>query len=384
MPSHEALTGPRPGPSAPPTPERSQGSGLPGAPEPEELALRSRWTEEHPDGGSHRDAMLARLAGLREGGDDGPHILDLRGLNLAETDLSGLDLTGSDFSGAELSRANLAGCTLLKTRFTRAVLFGACLADAELSGSDLRDANLQGADAQRAGFGLCDLSGACLVQANLQGATLTQANLSGADLKMAHLDDARCRDADLTGADLSKTILVDAVLTGCSVAGASFHGTDARRASLGGVSGYERASWIQADVRDVDFNHAHLCRRFILDQNYLEEFKNQSRATRIVYWIWWATSDCGRSLVRWGVLTLTIAVLFSLVYTQVNVDYGGHATALSPFYYSVVTLTTLGYGDVLPASVPAQVACMVEVVLGYVMLGGLLSIFSNKMARRAE
>jgi len=27
---------------------------------------------------------------------------------------------------------------------------------------------------------------------------------------------------------------------------------------------------------------------------------------------------------------------------------------------------------------------MVEVVIGYVMLGGLLSIFANKMARRAD
>jgi voltage-gated potassium channel Kch len=53
-------------------------------------------------------------------------------------------------------------------------------------------------------------------------------------------------------------------------------------------------------------------------------------------------------------------------------------------YFSVVTLTTLGYGDIVPSSTAAQVLCMVEVFMGYVMLGGLLSIFSNKMARRAE
>jgi hypothetical protein len=32
----------------------------------------------------------------------------------------------------------------------------------------------------------------------------------------------------------------------------------------------------------------------------------------------------------------------------------------------------------------AQILAMIEVVIGYVMLGGLLSIFSNKMARRAD
>jgi voltage-gated potassium channel Kch len=50
----------------------------------------------------------------------------------------------------------------------------------------------------------------------------------------------------------------------------------------------------------------------------------------------------------------------------------------------VVTLTTLGYGDVIPASAGGQVIAMVEVVTGYVMLGGLLSILSNKMARRGD
>ena len=53
-------------------------------------------------------------------------------------------------------------------------------------------------------------------------------------------------------------------------------------------------------------------------------------------------------------------------------------------YFSVVTLTTLGFGDVLPASVSAQVVVIAEVIIGYMMLGGLLSIFATKMGRRAE
>ena len=50
------------------------------------------------------------------------------------------------------------------------------------------------------------------------------------------------------------------------------------------------------------------------------------------------------------------------------------------------TLHRLGrrYGDIVPASAAAQGIAMLEVVIGYMMLGGLLSIFSNKIARRAE
>ena len=75
---------------------------------------------------------------------------------------------------------------------------------------------------------------------------------------------------------------------------------------------------------------------------------------------------------------------FSVLYEFVAIDFGDYETPISSFYYSVVTLTTLGYGDVLPASTAAQIVAMCEVAIGYVMLGGLLSIFANKMARRAD
>ncbi len=58
---------------------------------------------------------------------------------------------------------------------------------------------------------------------------------------------------------------------------------------------------------------------------------------------------------------------------------------LSPWYFSVITFTTLGFGDLTPKPEcwQAQAWIMAEVVLGYVMLGGLISIFANKLARRS-
>jgi len=52
--------------------------------------------------------------------------------------------------------------------------------------------------------------------------------------------------------------------------------------------------------------------------------------------------------------------------------------------YSFVTLTTLGYGDAMPASMVGQILAVSEALCGYIGLGGLLSIFTQKMARRAE
>ncbi len=52
-------------------------------------------------------------------------------------------------------------------------------------------------------------------------------------------------------------------------------------------------------------------------------------------------------------------------------------------YYSIVTFTTLGYGDIIPLTNRARAVVGTEISLGYVMLGGLISIFANKLARRS-
>jgi hypothetical protein len=116
----------------------------------------------------------------------------------------------------------------------------------------------------------------------------------------------------------------------------------------------------------------------------LKEFRDRNRLCELIYHIWRITSDCGRSLGRWCIWIVLQVILFAVLYSLVGVDYGKHPTFLSPVYFSVVTLTTLGYGDVVPMTWAGQVVAMVEVTTGYVMLGGLLSILSVKMARRGD
>ncbi|MCB2187666.1 MAG: hypothetical protein KQJ78_14690 [Deltaproteobacteria bacterium] len=51
-------------------------------------------------------------------------------------------------------------------------------------------------------------------------------------------------------------------------------------------------------------------------------------------------------------------------------------------YFSVVTFTTLGFGDITPITWVASLLVMVEVVIGYIMLGGLISIFATLLVKR--
>ncbi len=299
---------------------------------------------------------------------------DLRGKDLSYVDLGGADLSGADLTDARLLGANLKG----------AVLHGALLLRADFLGADLTGADLSNCNAESAGFNQAKLRGCSLFDANLTHASLIEADCREADFRGAKLVDARLRHAKLMGTEFSRANLQGADLANARVDQAHFFEADLRRSRLRGVHGYDTASFLNADIRDVDFAGAYLVRRQIMDENYLEEFRTRNRGNAILYWMWWVSSDCGRSALRWSAWVVGITVMYGALFGYLALDYGEHPTALSPYYFSLVTLTTLGYGDVLPADSLAQAVVMSEVVIGYMMLGGLLSIFSNKMARRAE
>lgn len=328
---------------------------------------------------------LAGLRGRRKDRGPLPKVeLHLAGQALIGEDLARLDFSGVDLSGCDLSNADLRGARLVGARLHGATLFGALLDGCELLAADLREADLSEARLEQAGFGRADLSGATLFGVKAKGASFTGAKLCGADLRSSDLREARLLTADLDGAHFDQCDLREADLSEATVRGASFAGADLRASRMRHLEGYRSAGWVGADVRDVDWSGGWLLRRHVLDENFLDEFKRQGPAYRVAYWLWWVTSDCGRSISRWGGWTIVVALLYGWAFRFVEIDYGAYETGLSGIYYSIVTFTTLGYGDVLPVSNAAKLLALSEVVLGYISLGGLLSILSNKLARRAD
>jgi tetratricopeptide (TPR) repeat protein len=118
------------------------------------------------------------------------------------------------------------------------------------------------------------------------------------------------------------------------------------------------------------------------------------------YTIWRLSSDYGTSLKRWFICSATIIVIFGLFFAQYDIGLTGQPwidTTLmtikpsvkitgvdswfSSFYYSTITFTTLGYGDIIPSDTAGQIFSVLEVLGGYIMLGGLISIFAKKIIR---
>jgi len=146
---------------------------------------------------------------------------------------------------------------------------------------------------------------------------------------------------------------------------------------------------INPTLGERTYNRYPIIARTINDDNYLIRFKTKHS---ILFLFWWFFSDCGRSILRWIIWSIIFALTFATKFYGVYClhpeffHFDPHIKSqsfLSFIYYSVVTFTTLGFGDIIPTIEKMQIWVMAEVVIGYVMLGGLISIFANKIARRS-
>ena len=97
----------------------------------------------------------------------------------------------------------------------------------------------------------------------------------------------------------------------------------------------------------------------------------------------WGWIDYGRSLLRVAVISFGLAAIYGAIYRIFPniLDYKDSAkTWFTPYYFSIVTYTTLGFGDVRPASLIGEVIVSSEVILGYTTLGSLLSVLAQNIA----
>lgn len=301
--------------------------------------------------------------------------------NLAEADLSDRDLSGLDLSSADLFRARLARVNLKKSVLRGAEIAHADMRNAALYKADLRDAILQESNLENADLSATDCRGI-----DLRGAVLRGANLAGSDLRGADLS-----NADLTGADLS----------GADVTNARFHFTQLREVNVThirygsfrqmvdnflGVRGVDQSygsALFVRDAKDQDYIDT-------LHQSFLDKPPGFLRSFDLMLFRAWGLIDHGRSLTKVSAYAAVIAMIYGLIYLADMtfawgiMDYSNSAqTWFTPFYYSVVTYTTLGYGDVTAKSLTGEILVITEVILGYFTLGLLLAILANTIARRS-
>lgn len=405
-----------------------------------------RWFAPNLSGINFKNTNLpwAHLEGAKlweanlEGADIGK--AHLEGATLLLAKIGCADLSGAHLESSELSTAYLQKATLTKAYLNGAFLLGTHLEEAKLEYADIEGAKLDrayltgakmtGVNLKRANLSEANLNNAILSSAQLDAAYAIAANFNGANLTGAHLTNAvfegalfngailrhaNCSCANMFGVSLQEAILLDAWMEGADLTVTNLNGADLRRANLEKVCvfGVTYDRW--GKYQGIRLDGCHGSQRFIRhakDQDYIEELRGWdgdmrpwkwSRRFWYPYLLWLLSCDCGRHMWPWVLWSVVLSGLFGVAYAnyplpswvpdwlqgvliaiapgiKLPADYH---SALTPYYFSIVTFTTLGFGDITPTNLSGQIWVIIEVILGYVMLGGLISIFANKLARRS-
>jgi len=103
----------------------------------------------------------------------------------------------------------------------------------------------------------------------------------------------------------------------------------------------------------------------------------------LFYFILRTSSLYGTSFVRWfitiSVTISTFGFLFYLTDPHLHMINHPDRSILDYFYFSTVTITTLGYGDITPINDTQKILAATEAVFGYLQLGILLTLIQRKL-----
>lgn len=236
----------------------------------------------------------------------------------------------------------------------------------DLSFAHLDGASLTGAALSRAQFFHASLRGAKLLSASLDGANLRYAHLEGVDFNGADLGGAQFQYAAVDGETLIGPVLDHDAAT-------DFTGVGLRSAR---VEPELRAA-LEANVRRLKW------------KRWYEDHKPLAP----LVWLFWQFSDYGTSTRRLITCFFGFAAIFAailccqpdLVRNLDTIRTDNETVVLLPAevrlraaYFSVVTMTTLGFGDIhaAPTSPAGHALLMLQVLVGYVLLGALVTRFA--------
>jgi hypothetical protein len=106
--------------------------------------------------------------------------------------------------------------------------------------------------------------------------------------------------------------------------------------------------------------------------------------------------DVIKAIVAFIIVYFGIILFFSMIYAIIYRIYGlqsfkteiPNLNFLHFFYFSVVTSTTLGYGDITPKSPVAITTCIIEVIVSVILvglyLGAVISSLSNSKSSKEQ
>ena len=359
--------------------------------------LRDRWEEE--PGISFRKEIIRQLQS-----EETEHKVDWEHLKVG---VDGKEYIWEEFKGVkELkeilgSIRDLRGIYLSDANLERAYLFPVYLKNANPMSYHLENANLGHAHLEHAYLRFTHLEHAILRFAHLEHAKLYQAHLEHANLAFAHLEKTDLTDAHFelkSWRHRFKEIKISHLLDELFIPFTLIFGSLAVvyiSCSLLWLmiflvwfyNGKELSSTTildGAELKNVKLDSDPVMYRELLDEQYLDRFAEKHP---YLYPFWLLTSNCGRSISLVFLWSLLVIVLFGFIYSPLYLKYSSLTVDKicwwHPFYFSFVTMTTLGMASVEPGNFWAAFWHTLQNLFGYVWLGYLIAVLGSKLTRRS-
>jgi len=293
-----------------------------------------------------------------------------------------IDKTGSEVKQALVDYADSGGLTR-----------GICLKYADLSHIDLVNHH----DKKGYDFSYADLYRANLFSAHLFNINFSKASLMKADLKGAKLNCANLKLTNLLGVKW-KGCKIENIVIGKKLSQEVLAKKSLKDKSLEeAIDYFEQAEEVYRDLR----KHSELEGIFTLSGDLIQKELTMRRMQMPKHSLKRLTSKVVDLFCGYGEAPLRIVgismllILFSaILYTFTGLNYQGEylvysstQTAaenfdffLSSLYYSVVTFTTLGYGDFTPIGISRAIAA-IEAFTGSFTIALFVVVFVKKMTR---
>lgn len=288
------------------------------------------------------------------------------------------------YPGERLDCAQLAGLALNDVGwFADAVLVGADFSDANVDGADFGSADLR-----KASFERTSARGASFRRANLEKAELSSIDLREADLRMAKVDDSGMAGVRIN----SETKLGDRTVYDEQMEARDNPSRkgDALEAAVRTYRQYERLSQdnsLYSQASRFYRRSKDVRRRFNWEENnYLSALTAEVSRTFTGY-----GNKPGRVIMTAVAMMILSALVYPLVGGLYNpTDPGtvyavtlGESTGaaaeafLRSLFFSVLTFTTLGYGNLVPTTTVGRQMAGLEALLGSLVLALLVAVLTR-------
>ncbi len=319
------------------------------------------------------------------------------GWDWSEADLSGWKLEGlklsnkgniANLQNANFSRANLENINLTSANLEKAYFGGANLKNANLRESVLTGAYLRGAILENATLHKSCLQSADMRGTNLQNAKLWSSNLQGAKLIRANLKNAGFNE---------KTILHDVNLYQCQIDNSTLKFADNqldKKVIQEKNNDYKKAKEVYRNLKNYfiqegmyNISGEYYYREKLMeakcnwkDKKYFKWISNMflnlvagygERPLRVL--IWWVGIILGYSFIYY---------FYNGIYIRMANNINSYNPKfLEALYFSIVTFTTLGFGDFAPKPGFFQLFASFEALLGAIFMAMFIFVFVRQMIR---